>query len=191
MRCKGAPADGAITDNSDQTGSSDAAVSLSKTVCQSDIASEQSFSAVMAHAGPEKPSLPTPPPPTPHVETTPLSIHLSPASTPTSLPELRSLVPHHLLASSHQDRCTVLPGPDHMKLPKPHASQEVEYGPSVENGVEMGRSLLGKPYLPVQDNFSARSTSGLYRSSEGNFISSVTLWGLAMKTLQNDNEMEQ
>ncbi|XP_051933110.1 zinc finger and BTB domain-containing protein 49 isoform X1 [Hippocampus zosterae] len=192
MRCKGAPADGAITDNYDQTGSSAAAVSMSKAVCQSDIASEQSFSVVIPQAGPEKPSPPSPP--TPHMETTPLSIHLSPADTPTSLPELRSLVPHHLLASSHPDRCTALPGPDHMKLPKLHASQEVEYGPNVENGPiggEMGRGLLGKPYLPVQDNFSARSTSGLYRSGEGNFISSVTLWGLAMKTLQNDNELEQ
>ncbi|XP_077430067.1 zinc finger and BTB domain-containing protein 49 isoform X2 [Vanacampus margaritifer] len=195
MRCKGAPADGAITDTSDQTGSSDAAVSLSKTVCQSDATSEQPFSAAMPHAGPEKHSPPTPSPPTPHVETTSLSVHLSPTSTPTSLPELRSLVPHHLLASTHQDRTMALPGPDHMKLLKPHVSQEVEYGPYVENGPmggEMGRGLLGKPYLPVQDNYCAtRSNSGLYRSSEGNLISSVTLWGLAMKTLQNDNEMDQ
>ncbi|XP_037107432.1 zinc finger and BTB domain-containing protein 49 [Syngnathus acus] len=192
MRCKGAPADGAVTHNSDQTGSADAAVSLTKTVCQDDGTSEQPFPAMMPHAGLEKPSPPTP---TPHVETTPLSVHLSPASTPTSLPELRSLVPHHLLASSHQDRSTALPGPDHMKLLKPHGSQEVEYGPYAETGPmgsEIGRGGLGKPYLSVQDSCCAtRSSSGLYRASEANFISSVTLWGLAMKTLQNDNEIDQ
>ncbi|XP_057701454.1 zinc finger and BTB domain-containing protein 49 isoform X2 [Corythoichthys intestinalis] len=169
MHCKGVPADGDITENSEQTLSSD--------------------------TGPEKPSPPVSSPPTPNVETPPLGIQLSPASTPTSLPELRSLVPHHLLATSHQERSTALPGPDHMKLPKQHIPQEVEYGPYIENGPmggEMGRGLLGKPYLPVQDNYCAtRSNSGLYRSSEGNFISSVTLWGIAMKTLQNDNEMDQ
>ncbi|KAM9800051.1 zinc finger and BTB domain-containing protein 49 [Syngnathus typhle] len=190
MRCKGAPADGAVPHNSDQTGSADAAVSLTKTVCQDDGTSEQPFPAMMPHAGLEKPS---PPAPTPHVETTPLSVHLSPASTPTSLPELRSLVPHHLLASSHQDRSTALPGPDHMKVLKPHGSQEVEYGPYAETmGSDIGRGGLGKPYLSVQDNCCAtRSSSGLYRASEGNFISSVTLWGLAMKTLQNENEIDQ
>ncbi|XP_061545088.1 zinc finger and BTB domain-containing protein 49 [Phycodurus eques] len=195
MHCKGAPVDGTITDNSDQNRSSDTAVSLTKTICQSDATNEQPFSTMMPHAGPEKPSPATPSPPTPHVETPPLGIQLSPVSTPTSLPELRSLVPHHLLASSHQERTRALSGQDHMKLTKPHVSQEVEYGPYVENGPmggEMGRGLLGKPYLPVQDNYCApRSHSGSYRSSEGNFISSVTLWGLAMKTLQNDNEMDQ
>ncbi len=87
-----------------------------------------------------------------------------------------------------------------MKLAKPHLSQEGVYGPYVENGnvsVEMGRGLVGRPYLPPTDTHcssltsSGRPNSGSYRSSEGQFISSVTLWGLAMKTLQNDNDMEQ
>ncbi|XP_061688401.1 zinc finger and BTB domain-containing protein 49 [Syngnathoides biaculeatus] len=189
--CKGGPVDGAITDNSDRNRSSDRTVSLTKAICQSDATNRQPFFCLMPHAGPEKPSPPTPSPPTPHVETPPLSIQLSPASTPTSLPELRLLVPHYLLASSHQEKNIALQGPDHMKLTKSHVSQEVEDGPYVENG-EMGRGLFGKPYLPVQDNYCAtRSHSGSYRSSEGNFISSVTLWGLAMKTLQNDNDMDQ
>ncbi|NXM89509.1 ZBT49 protein, partial [Oenanthe oenanthe] len=32
---------------------------------------------------------------------------------------------------------------------------------------------------------------GAYKSSEGPFFSSMTLWGLAMKTLQNESELEQ
>ncbi|XP_054640705.1 zinc finger and BTB domain-containing protein 49 isoform X2 [Dunckerocampus dactyliophorus] len=187
MHCKGAPTDVDVTIISDQTRSADADSSLTKTVTTS----EQPFPALMPHTGPEKPSPPTP---------SPLDIQLSPASTPTSLPELRSLVPHHLLSSSHQERSTSLPGSDHMKLPKAQLSQEVVYGPYVETGPlgsEMGRGLVAKPYLPLQDNHCAsltgaiRSNSGSYRSSEGNFTSSVTLWGLAMKTLQNDNDMDQ
>lgn len=79
-----------------------------------------------------------------------------------------------------------------MKLSKPHLSQEPEYGPYVENG----SVSVGRPYVPTADNrctslTSGRSSSGSYRSNEGQFISSVTLWGLAMKTLQNDNDMDQ
>lgn len=87
-----------------------------------------------------------------------------------------------------------------MTATKPHLPQEVVYGPYVENGnmtVEMSRGAVGRPYLPSTDNHcnsltpSSRAGTGSYRSSEGQFISSVTLWGLAMKTLQNDNDMEQ
>uniref|UniRef100_H3C538 Zinc finger and BTB domain containing 49 n=1 Tax=Tetraodon nigroviridis TaxID=99883 RepID=H3C538_TETNG len=124
--------------------------------------------------------------------TPPHSLHLSPASTPPPLPELRSLVPHHLLSSSHQERNAALAGTDHLKLTKPPLSQEPEYGPYVESG----SVSVGRPYAPAADNrctslTSGRPTSGSYRSSEGQFISSVTLWGLAMKTLQNDNDMDQ
>lgn len=204
MHCKGAPADSPVTDSSDPPHGSDGAASFHKPVSHSKPAtsSEQHFPSVMPHAGLKKPSAPptSPPQPTPHIETPPPSMHLSPASTPTPLPELRSLVPHHLLSSSHQERSAALTGTDHMRLAKPHLSQEAEYGPYVENGnmsVEMGRGLVGRPYLPPTDNrcssltASSRPNTGPYRSSEGQFISSVTLWGLAMKTLQNDNDMEQ
>ncbi|KAM7401751.1 hypothetical protein PAMP_017039 [Pampus punctatissimus] len=206
MHCKGAPSDSPVKDNSDQTRSSDGAASFPKPVSHSKppaTTSAQPFSAMMPHAGLEKPSAPppSPPQPTPHIDTPPPSMHLSPASTSNSLPELRSLVPHHLLSSTHQDRSAALPASDHMKVTKPHLSQEAVYGPYVENGtmaVEMGRGLVGRPYLPPTDNHcssltgsGSRPNSGSYRSSEGQFISSVTLWGLAMKTLQNDNDMEQ
>ncbi|TKS70935.1 Zinc finger and BTB domain-containing protein 49 [Collichthys lucidus] len=198
MHCKGAPADIPVTDSSDPPRSSDGAASFSKSVNHTKppaATSEQHFPSMMPHAGLEKPSPPTSPPqPTSHIDTTPPSMHLSPASTPTPLPELRSLVPHHLLSSNHQERSAA------MTATKPHLPQEVVYGPYVENGnmtVEMSRGAMGRPYLPPTDNHcnsltpSSRAGTGSYRSSEGQFISSVTLWGLAMKTLQNDNDMEQ
>lgn len=202
MHCKGAPADSPVTDSSDPPRSSDDVASFPKPVSHSKppaAASEPHFPNIMPHAGTSPPT-PSPPQPAPHVETPPPSIHLSPASTPAPLPELRSLVPQHLLSSNHQERSTALTVTDHMKLAKPHLTQEAVYGPYVENGnmsVEMGRGLAGRPYLPPTDNHCSplttpsRPNSGSYRSSEGQFISSVTLWGLAMKTLQNDNDMEQ
>ncbi|XP_062253351.1 zinc finger and BTB domain-containing protein 49 [Platichthys flesus] len=203
MHCKGAPDASPVTDTSERAAcSSDGAASFSKPDVHSKSpasASEQNFSTMMPHAGPNKP-LPPPPsppqPPPPHIDTASPSMQLSPASTPTPLPELRSLVPHHLLSSNHQEKSAAA---DHTKLGKHHLSQEVVYGPYVENdmSVEMGRDLAGRPYLPPADNHcsslasSGRTSSGSYRSSEGQFISSVTLWGLAMKTLQNENDMEQ
>ncbi|KAF7649943.1 hypothetical protein LDENG_00133770 [Lucifuga dentata] len=204
MHCKGPPADSPATDSSEQPQSSDGTASFPKPVSHSNTpaaSTEPPFPSMMTHAELEKPSPPTSSPtqPTAHIETPPPSMHISPASTPTSLPELRSLVPHHLLSSNHQERSTNLPVSDHMKLPKPHLSQEAVYGLYVENGamtMETGRGLVGRPYLPSTDNQcspltgSNRPNSGSYRSSEGHFISTVTLWGLAIKTLQNDNDME-
>uniref|UniRef100_A0A3P9H9S3 C2H2-type domain-containing protein n=1 Tax=Oryzias latipes TaxID=8090 RepID=A0A3P9H9S3_ORYLA len=137
-----------------------------------------------------KPSSPSPSPPlaAPHIQTPRSSAHLSPASNP--LPELRSLVPHHLLSSNPQERSSALPGTDRIKLVKHHGPQEALYVPYVENGsMSLDKDAPGKPYLPPAD--SSSNSSRQYRSGEGQFISSVTLWGLAMKTLQNDNEMEQ
>ncbi|NXQ19994.1 ZBT49 protein, partial [Peucedramus taeniatus] len=37
----------------------------------------------------------------------------------------------------------------------------------------------------------SRASSASYKSNEGPFFSSMTLWGLAMKTLQNESELEQ
>lgn len=156
--------------------------------------SEQHLSSVMPHGGLDKSPSPSASPAqaASQIGSPPQSLHLSPASTPSPLPELRSLVPHHLLSSSHQERNTALTGADHLKLAKAHLSQEPEYGPYVENG----NMSVGRPYVPNTDNrctslTSGRSSNGSYRSNEGQFISSVTLWGLAMKTLQNDNDMDQ
>ncbi|XP_020503589.1 zinc finger and BTB domain-containing protein 49 [Labrus bergylta] len=203
--CKGALADNSGTDNSDPPPSSDGAASVPGPGSHSNpptVTSTEPFPSVLPHSGLEKPSSCTPSPsqPAPHLETPSPSMQLSPAPTPTPLPELRSLVPHHLLSSTHQERTAALPATDHMKLAKPHVPQEVVYGPYVENenmSVEMGRGMVGRQYLPPTENHcssltsSSRPSGGSYRSSEGQFISSVTLWGLAMKTLQNDNDMDQ
>ncbi|XP_047439982.1 zinc finger and BTB domain-containing protein 49 [Mugil cephalus] len=192
MHCKGPPVDGPVAQHS-----SDGAAAFPKPVSTSKppaAAAEQHFSAAMPHTGLEKPSPPTSSPSQvpPHIETPPPSMRISPTSTP--LPELRTLVPHHLLSSNHQERSAALPAIDRMKLAKPQASQEAVYGPYVENGnMSVDRGLAGRPYLPPTDNncSSLTGSSRPYRSNEGQFISSVTLWGLAMKTLQNDNDMEQ
>uniref|UniRef100_A0A3Q1JM48 Zinc finger and BTB domain containing 49 n=2 Tax=Anabas testudineus TaxID=64144 RepID=A0A3Q1JM48_ANATE len=205
MHCKGVPVDSPVTNNSEQARSTDGAASFPRPVSHNKPAastSEQHFSSMMSHTGLEKP---TPPPlspqqPTPHIETTPPSMHLSPASTTTPLPELRSLVPYHLLSSNNQERSAALTVSDHMKVAKPQLSIEAVYGPNVENGnmsVEMSRGVVGRPFLPPTDNHcssltgSSRPNSGPYRPGEGQVISSVTLWGLAMKTLQSDNDTEQ
>lgn len=201
MHCKGVPANSPVTDNSEQGCGTDGAASFPRPVSHSKPAAssgEQHFSTMMSLTALGKPTSLTlsPPQPASHIETPPPSMHLSPASTPTPLPELRSLVPYHLLSSNHQERAAS----DHTKLVKPQLSIEAVYGPYVENGnmsAEMNRGGMGRSFLPPTDNHcssltgSGRSHSGSYRPSEGQVISSVTLWGLAMKTLQSDNDTEQ
>lgn len=197
QHCKGTPADNPSAGSSDPSVNSEDPASFRKSVTHDKppaASSEQHFSSVMPHGGLDKPpsSSASPAQAAPHIGTPPQSLHLSPASTPSPLPELRSLVPHHLLSSSSQERNPALPGSDHLKLAKPHLSQEPEYGPYGENG----SMSVGRPYMPTTDNrctslSAGRAGSGSYRSNEGQFISSVTLWGLAMKTLQNDNDMDQ
>ncbi|KAK2862437.1 hypothetical protein Q5P01_001970 [Channa striata] len=200
MHCKGAPADISVTNDSEQTRSTDGAASFPKLVSHSKPAStsEQHISPLMPHTGLAKPS--TPSQPAPHMESPSSSIHLSTASTPTPLPELRSLVPHHLLSSNHQERSATLTAPDHIKLIKPNLTQEAVYGHYMDNGnlsVELNRGVVGRPYVPPTENQcssltgSNRPNSGSYRPGEGQLITSVTLWGLAMKTLQSDNDIEQ
>ncbi|CAN9512457.1 unnamed protein product [Ophioblennius macclurei] len=195
MHCKGPPVD---VGGADQTQSSDRATEFSSKPAGHGkaTAAEPHFPAMTPPTGLDKspPSAASSPPSTPHIESPSPSMHLSPASTP--LPELRSLVPHHLLSSSHQERAITLPAADRLKLNKPHLPQDSEYEPYVENGgmsVDLGRGMVGRAYLPPADNHGASLTgsSRAYRSGEGQFTSSVTLWGLAMKTLQNDNDMEQ
>ncbi|XP_025028339.1 zinc finger and BTB domain-containing protein 49 isoform X5 [Python bivittatus] len=49
-------------------------------------------------------------------------------------------------------------------------------------------STLGSSW---NGDLSSRVSSAEYRNNEGAFFSSVTLWGLAMKTLQNESELGQ
>lgn len=197
QHCKGAQADDPAANVPDRPPNSEDAASCCKSATHDKppaASGEQHFSNAMPHGGLDKPpsSSASPAQTAPHIGTPPHGLHLSPASTPSPLPELRSLVPHHLLSSSHQERNPALAGADHLKLAKPHLSQEPEYGPYVENG----SVSAGRPYAPTADTrctslSAGRPSGGSYRSNEGQFISSVTLWGLAMKTLQNDSEMDQ
>uniref|UniRef100_A0A1A8BWE7 Zinc finger and BTB domain containing 49 n=1 Tax=Nothobranchius kadleci TaxID=1051664 RepID=A0A1A8BWE7_NOTKA len=197
MHCKGPPVSSPVTVTviSEQTDSSDGAASFAKPNSPNKPPAttlEQHSSAMLPNTGLDKPPPPSPSPPqaTQHAETSSPSMHLSPALT--SLPELRSLVPHHLLSSSHQERSVALLSADRIKLSKQQASPEVVYGPYMENGnMSIERDPAGRPYLPPTDCSSLTGSSRPFRSNEGQFISSVTLWGLAMKTLQNDNDMEQ
>ncbi|KAM6928276.1 zinc finger and BTB domain-containing protein 49 [Xenentodon cancila] len=191
MHCKGPPVGSLVPVSSEQPHSTEGAAPFSKPVSHSKppAATEQHFPDLMSNAGLDKPPpSPSPPQATPHMETPPPSMHLNSASNP--LPELRSLVPHHLLSSNQQERSTALLATDRIKLAKTHVTQEGEYGPYMESE---DRDPAGRPYLPPTDSHcsSLTGSSRPYRSSEGQFISSVTLWGLAMKTLQNDNDMEQ
>ncbi|XP_054883449.1 zinc finger and BTB domain-containing protein 49 isoform X1 [Poeciliopsis prolifica] len=197
MHCKGPSVPSPAAASSEQTQNSSGPASFTKSLRRSKpsaATTDQQFSAIMPDTDLGKPSSCSPPPTQAiqPIETPGPSMHLNPAMT--SLPELRSLVPHHLLSSGHQERIAALLPADRLKLNKP--TQEAVYGPYVENGNTcLDRDPAGRPYLPPSDNHcgSFTGTGRPYRSSEGQFISSVTLWGLAMKTLQNenDNDMEQ
>lgn len=55
---------------------------------------------------------------------------------------------------------------------------------------------VGRPSLATLDNhggdpLGSRASGTAHRNSEGPFFSSMTLWGLAMKTLQNEGELDQ
>lgn len=161
---------------------------------------EQPFTARMPHTVLDKAS-----PSLTHVETPNLSMQRSAPSTSNTLPELQSLVPHHLLSSSPQEKCFPPPPPpptELLKLSKPNLPQEGACSPFLENGaagvmqqVSGGRGGMGRQYLPETENHCGqpvpnRPSGAPNRTHEGQFFSSVTLWGLAMKTLQNDNDME-
>ncbi|KAG7267826.1 hypothetical protein CRUP_017032 [Coryphaenoides rupestris] len=200
MHCKGAREASPEPSSPEQhPGTSDRSGSLLSRPPTASSSAQQPFPALMPHAGGEKSlalhqsrDVGTPSP----------SRHLHSASTSSCLPELRSLVPHHLLAPSHQEKCPPpspplpAPGADHLKLAKyAPLPQEALYGPYVE-AMEEGGGIVGRAYLHPTDSHcpltaSTKATGGSYRTGEGQLLSSVTLWGLAMKTLQNDNDMEQ
>ncbi|XP_024126186.1 zinc finger and BTB domain-containing protein 49 isoform X2 [Oryzias melastigma] len=195
MHCKGPSVDNMETVSPERPQNTSQAASVSKPERRDRapaVTQHPHFPTMMPNQTLEKPSPASPSSPmaAPHVQTPPSSAHLSPASNP--LPELRSLVPHHLLSSNPQERSSALPATDRIKLAKHHGTQEALYVPYVENGnMPSDRDAAGKSYLPPADSNALTGSSRQFRSGEGQFISSVTLWGLAMKTLQNDNEMEQ
>ncbi|XP_053423044.1 zinc finger and BTB domain-containing protein 49 [Nycticebus coucang] len=63
--------------------------------------------------------------------------------------------------------------------------------PLQADGMSMIRSSLAALDNHCSDPLGSRAPATAYRNSEGQFFSSMTLWGLAMKTLQNESELDQ
>ncbi|XP_023062667.1 zinc finger and BTB domain-containing protein 49 isoform X3 [Piliocolobus tephrosceles] len=112
--------------------------------------------------------------------------------------KLRSMIQPHGI--SDQEKLSLDPG----KLAKPQMQQtqpqtyaysDVDTPASGEplqaDGMAMIRSSLAALDNHCGDPLGSRASSTAYRNSEGQFFSGMTLWGLAMKTLQNENELDQ
>lgn len=95
-------------------------------------------------------------------------------------------------------------GPDPGKLAKrplqpapqqtfayPDAAASAGDQPLPADSPSLGRSSPAALDTPCGDGPGGRAASTPYRNPEGQFFSSMTLWGLAMKTLQNENELDQ
>ncbi|KAG2465711.1 zinc finger and BTB domain-containing protein 49 [Polypterus senegalus] len=117
------------------------------------------------------------------------------SATSNSFPDLGSIVQPQLI-SPEGKLCA-----DLVKVPKPHRQNE-HFSYEQHQVTNDGEHLQGTNTSMVRQSVSnldsqcnvtlgSRINSAFYRNNEGPFISSMTLWGLAMKTLQNDSEMEQ
>ncbi|XP_063086239.1 zinc finger and BTB domain-containing protein 49 isoform X2 [Cavia porcellus] len=89
------------------------------------------------------------------------------------------------------------PGLEPGKLAPPPAYAYADVGPPAggeplqADGLCTMRSSLAALDNHCGDPLGSRTASAAYRTSEGPFFSSMTLWGLAMKTLQNEHELDQ
>ncbi|XP_053920575.1 zinc finger and BTB domain-containing protein 49 [Cuculus canorus] len=113
--------------------------------------------------------------------------------------KLRSMIQHHDLAN--QQKLNM----DSAKLPKaqtqqnppppPFAYADVDVSSAEEplhpDNIPMIRSSMVSLDGHCNDPLGSRTSSAAYKNNEGPFFSSMTLWGLAMKTLQNESELEQ
>ncbi|XP_027592074.1 zinc finger and BTB domain-containing protein 49 [Pipra filicauda] len=110
--------------------------------------------------------------------------------------KLRSMAQHH--DSANQQKLSV----DSAKLPKAQTQQPPPYSyadvdvssaeePLQSDGIPMIRSSMVSLDGHCNDPLGSRTSSATYKNNEGPFFSSMTLWGLAMKTLQNESELEQ
>ncbi|NXX35623.1 ZBT49 protein, partial [Nicator chloris] len=114
--------------------------------------------------------------------------------------KLRSVMQHHDSANAEKlgvDSAKLLKGQAQQTPPPPplYAYADVDV-PSAEeplqaDGVPMIRSSVAGLDGHCNEALGSRASSAAYKSNEGPFFSSMTLWGLAMKTLQNESELEQ
>ncbi|NWU42126.1 ZBT49 protein, partial [Hylia prasina] len=112
--------------------------------------------------------------------------------------KLRSMIQHHDSANGEKlsvDSAKLLKAQTQQTPPPPppYAYTEVDVSPAEEplqaDGIPMIRSSVAG--LDGHEPLGSRASSAAYKSNEGPFFSSMTLWGLAMKTLQNESELEQ
>ncbi|NXQ41340.1 ZBT49 protein, partial [Catharus fuscescens] len=112
--------------------------------------------------------------------------------------KLRSMVQHH--NSANPEKLSV----DSAKLLKAQAQQtpapayaypDVDVSSAEEplqpEGIPLIRSSVAGLDGHCSEPLGSRASSAAYKGTEGPFFSSMTLWGLAMKTLQNESELEQ
>ncbi|NXJ77607.1 ZBT49 protein, partial [Trogon melanurus] len=114
--------------------------------------------------------------------------------------KVRSMMHHH--DSANQEKLNV----DSAKLPKaqtqstpppppPYAYADVDVSSAEEplqpDNIPMIRSSMVSLDGHCNEPLGSRTSSAVYKTNEGPFFSSMTLWGLAMKTLQNESELEQ
>ncbi|XP_063166851.1 zinc finger and BTB domain-containing protein 49 [Candoia aspera] len=94
------------------------------------------------------------------------------------------------LSSDPAKLCKSPEGPDQSCSFK-EISPPSEEEPLQPDAVPLVRSSAGALGSSWNGDLSSRGSSAEHRNNEGVFFSSVTLWGLAMKTLQNESELGQ
>ncbi|NXM93124.1 ZBT49 protein, partial [Sylvia borin] len=114
--------------------------------------------------------------------------------------KLRSMIQHHDSANAEKlsvDSAKLLKAQAQQSAPPPppYAYTDVEVSAAEEplqaDGIPMIRSSVAGLDGHCNEPLGSRASSAAYKSNEGPFFSSMTLWGLAMKTLQNESELEQ
>ncbi|XP_039921632.1 zinc finger and BTB domain-containing protein 49 isoform X1 [Hirundo rustica] len=115
-----------------------------------------------------------------------------------SYSKLRSMIQHHDSANAEKlgvDSAKLLKAQAQQTPPPPYTYTDVDVSSAEEplqaDGIPMIRSSVPGLDGHCNEPLGGRASSAAYKSNEGPFFSSMTLWGLAMKTLQNESELEQ
>ncbi|NWW50501.1 ZBT49 protein, partial [Pedionomus torquatus] len=112
--------------------------------------------------------------------------------------KLRSMIQHQDSANQQKlnvDSAKLPKAPAQQTPPPPYTYADADVSSAEEplqsDHIPMIRSSLVSLDSHCNDPLSSRASSATYKNNEGPFFSSMTLWGLAMKTLQNESELEQ
>ncbi|NXO40023.1 ZBT49 protein, partial [Locustella ochotensis] len=112
--------------------------------------------------------------------------------------KLRSMIQQHDSANAEKlsmDSAKLLKAQAQQTAPPAYAYADVDVSSAEEplqaDGIPMIRSSVAGLDGHCNEPLGSRASSAAYKSNEGPFFSSMTLWGLAMKTLQNESELEQ